>query len=243
MTLTLNSFSRTLLLLISVSFSSIALFFHLDMALCPFCLCTSFYVLGMSAPFPLLENSGLLEKRLWCPAVQCSLFPRTRWSRSFSYVCCVHPPAVAEMHFHSVHLAAMALFVFFGWGLVPVLCLRPSWTWVGQTACLPPVLLPELQGTLPALSGKVFIGVWYLQSDSMSVLSPSAGVVVTWNYRNYLLVLPSVGFLLCVEPAVTSDICDQPTAGVKLVCVFIFPSTQSRSHFSVVQAPVFCEVS
>lgn len=128
MTLTLNSFSRTLLLLISVSFSSLALFFHLDMALCPFCLCTSFYVLGMSAPFPLLENSGLLEKRLWCPEVQCPLFARTRWSRSFSYVCCVHPPAVAEMHFHSVHLAAMALFVFFGWGLVPVLCLRPSWT-------------------------------------------------------------------------------------------------------------------
>lgn len=132
MTLTLNSFSRTLLLLISVSFSSLALFFHLDMALCPFCLCTSFYVLGMLAPFPLLENSGLLEKRLWCPEVQCPLFARTRWSRSFSYVCCVHPPAVAEMHFHSVHLAAMALFVFFWVGFgpcaVPEAILDLSWS-------------------------------------------------------------------------------------------------------------------
>lgn len=78
---------------------------------------------------------------------------------------------------------------------------------------------------------------WWVGSSVRQNLCPlSIRVAVTLNYRAFSLCCPLWGLCWWVVLAVWLDICPQSPAraAVGLMCVVIFPSPQSRSHFRVV---------
>lgn len=128
-------------------------------------------------------------------------------------------------------------------------------SWIRPDACPQPVCQncghTYLQGTVPALSSEwlLFVCLFFvLESETcsgqMSALSLSFSVAVTTppppSYRVLSLCCPLWGFCWWTGPAVISDVFPKPTSGasVELVCMIVFPSHQSKSHFGVALATV-----